>query len=327
MSNDVLTAGKVAVVIPCYRVKEHIAGLLGNIGPEVHRIYVVDDACPQGSGELVKQTCTDPRVEVLFHEKNQGVGGAVKTGYLKALGDGARIIVKLDGDGQMDPALIPRLIDPIRKKTADYVKGNRFYSLDYLRNMPGIRKFGNSVLSFQNKLVSGYWNIMDPTNGFTAISAGALRNIQLEKVDNRFFFESDMLFRLNIIRAVVADMPMQSKYGKEKSNLSIFSAFLRFPVKYANRLFKRVFYNYFLRDFNLGSLELMLGFLLLSFGLIFGVVRWAMSISSDRPATSGTVWLAGLPVILGFQLLISFMQFDVSNVPREPMSFVDDENY
>ena len=310
----------ISIIIPCYKVKDHILDVLKRIGPEIDRIYVVDDACPEGSGNFVKEHAGDPRITILYHQKNLGVGGAVKTGYRQALADGADILIKLDGDGQMDPALLPRLIEPIRNQSADYVKGNRFFSLDYLRKMPAARKFGNSGLSFLNKLVSGYWNIMDPTNGFTAISATALNNIPLEKVDNRFFFEPDMLFRLNIIRAVVHDMPMQAVYRNEKSNLRIHHALFRFPYKYFNRFFKRIFYNYFLRDFNIGSFELVIAILFLAFGFIFGAYRWAMSIETAKPATAGTVLLAGLPVILGFQSLISFLHFDVGNVPQKPIS-------
>ncbi|MCX6252159.1 MAG: glycosyltransferase family 2 protein [Bacteroidetes bacterium] len=313
----------IAVVIPSYKVKTHILDVLKRIGPVIDKIYVVDDACPEKSGDFVKEHSDDKRITILRHEKNLGVGGAVKTGYQRALADGADIIIKLDGDGQMDPALLPRLIEPIQNQTADYVKGNRFFSLDYLRKMPTGRKFGNSGLSFLNKLVSGYWNIMDPTNGFTAISATALQNIPLEKIDNRFFFEPDMLFRLNIIRAVVQDMPMQAVYRNEKSNLKIHRVLFQFPFKYFNRFYKRIFYNYFLRDFNIGSFELVMAILFLTFGVIFGVWRWSMSIETAKPATAGTVLLAGLPIILGFQSLISFLHFDVGNVPQKPITGSD----
>jgi dolichol-phosphate mannosyltransferase len=313
-----------AVVIPSYRVKSQILDVISGIGPEAGLIYVVDDACPEGSGKYVLENCDDKRVKVIFHEKNKGVGGATKTGYLKAIEDGARIVVKLDGDGQMDPALIRKLTEPIRNGQADYVKGNRFYDLAFLRQMPFLRKLGNSGVSFMNKLSSGYWNIMDPSNGFTAIHRKALADLPLDRIDNRFFFESDMLFRLNTIRAVVAEMPMQASYGNEKSNLKIHRIVLQFPVKYFNRLVKRIFYNYYLRDFNIGSLELVLAFVFMAFGLIFGVYKWSESIITSHPATAGTVILAGLPVILGFQSLIAFLHFDVANVPQRPLSEMGD---
>jgi len=313
-----------AVVIPSYKVKSHILDVISRIGPEAGKIYVVDDACPEGSGKHVLEHCNDGRVTVIFHEKNRGVGGATKTGYLKALDDGAEIVVKLDGDGQMDPALIGRLTEPIRSRSADYVKGNRFYDLAFLRQMPFLRKLGNSGVSFMNKISSGYWNIMDPSNGFTAIHCKALADLPLGRIDDRFFFESDILFRLNTIRAVVAEMPMHAFYGDEKSNLKVHRIVLQFPGKYINRMAKRIFYNYYLRDFNIGSLELILAFVFMSFGVIFGLFKWSESIITSHPATAGTVILAGLPVILGFQSLIAFLHFDVANIPQKPLSGMGD---
>ena len=313
----------VAVIIPSYKVKDSILSVLSKIGPDVSKIYVVDDACPQGTGNFVKENCTDDRVEVLFNPGNLGVGGAVITGYKKALADGCRIMVKIDGDGQMDPSLIPRFIDPIRRKEADYVKGNRFYDLGYLRKMPAMRRFGNSMVSFISKLVSGYWNIMDPANGFTAISAIALKHLPLEKIDCRFFFESDMLFRLNTIRAVVQDLPMHAEYGTEKSNLRISGVLFRFPFKYMNRLTKRIFYNYFLRDFNIGTLELLMAFIFLGFGFIFGGIHWISSVETLHPATAGTVLLAGLPIILGFQSLLAFLHYDLANIPQKAITAME----
>lgn len=309
----------IAVVIPTYKVKNHILGVISAIGTEINKIYVVDDKCPESSGNYVIQNCTDPRVEVLFHDKNLGVGGAVKTGYRKALNDGCEIVIKLDGDGQMNPELIAELIKPILSGEADYVKGNRFFSISSLTKMPVIRIVGNSLLSIINKFVNGYWNIMDPTNGFTAIHKTALSLIDLEKVSNNYFFESDMLFRLGIIRAVVQDMPMKSVYSDEKSSLNISRVLIQFPPKYFVRFHKRIFYNYFLRDFNAGTIELIFGLLFLLFGLIKGIYHWTESIINNTTASSGTVMLAALPTILGFQLLISGLQYDIRNIPTKPL--------
>ncbi len=310
---------KIAVVIPSYKVKKHILALIPEIGSEICKIYVVDDKCPENSGLFVQEHCKDPRVEVLFNEKNMGVGGAVKTGYKKALVDGIEVIVKLDGDGQMDPKLIPALIKKIEQGRADYVKGNRFYNIDTLMAMPKLRLFGNSMLSFINKFVNGYWNIMDPTNGFTAIHISAIKQLPLDKIENRYFFESDMLFRLGVARAVVADMPMDAKYADEVSNLSIRKVLFEFPPKYFVRFFKRIFYSYFLRDFNAASVELVLGFVFFIFGLSIGSYYWTQSIKTGISATSGTVMLAALPVILGMQLLLSALSFDIKNLPKEPL--------
>ena len=314
----------VAVVIPCFRVKNWIIDLLKEIGPGVDKIYVVDDACPEESGKTVLNESEDPRIKVLFHKINMGVGASVITGYRNAIEDGATIIVKLDGDGQMNPRLIEKLITPIVNRQADYVKGNRFYDLRFLQQMPFLRKVGNTALSFINKAVNGYWNIMDPTNGFTAISAPALKLLPLERIEKRFFFEQDMLFRLNTIRAVVQDFPMPAKYDNESSNLRIWKVLFGFPGKYLKRFIKRIFYSYFLRDFNIGSLELIMAVLLMGFGIIFGAIRWIQSVSTMHPATAGTVILAGLPIILGFQAFLSFLHFDLTNIPQKPISSFGD---
>jgi len=169
-------------------------------------------------------------------------------------------------------------------------------------------------------VVNGYWHVMDPTNGFTAIAEPAMKHIPLEKIDDRFFFEQDMLFRLNTIRAVVMDFPMNAKYNEATSNLKIWKVLFSFPFKYANRFVKRIFYSYFLRDFNIGSLELILAFIFLGFGFIFGTIQWIHSIVSMHPATAGTVILAGLPIILGFQSFLAFLHYDLTNIPQKTIS-------
>ena len=314
---------KTAVVIPCYRVRRHIGGVLAKIGPEADVIFVVDDCCPEETGRFVEETVKDPRVRVIFHAENRGVGGAMVTGYRAALEDGAEIVVKLDGDGQMDPALIPQLTAPLRQRTADYAKGNRFFHPDYLLRMPKLRVLGNTLLSFANKLISGYWDLMDPANGFTAIHRTALRLVPLGKIDERYFFESDMLFRLNVARAVVVDMPMQAVYADEQSNLRVRRVLCVFPWQYLNRFAKRVFFNYFLRDFNLGTLALVFGLPLVVFGTTFGLYHWITAHFSGTQATAGTVMVAALPVIVGFQLLLFFLQFDILSVPKRPLSAND----
>ena len=161
----------IAVVIPCHNVRRHILGVVSAIGAEVDRIFIVDDCCPESSGQFVTENCNDARVRVIHNRTNQGVGGAVMEGYRAALAEGYEVIVKVDGDGQMDPALIPDFVNPILENAADYTKGNRFHDLGVMREMPKLRLFGNACLSLMNKISSGYWNIFDPTNGYTAIHA------------------------------------------------------------------------------------------------------------------------------------------------------------
>jgi dolichol-phosphate mannosyltransferase len=310
---------KIAVVIPCYRVKAQILSVISRVGAEVSHIYVIDDACPENSGDFVRASCTDARIIVLRNERNRGVGGAVMAGYEAALRDGADIMVKLDGDGQMDPVLIPRFVRPIAAGQADYSKGNRFYDLTRIGQMPTMRLVGNAALSFISKLSTGYWNLFDTTNGFTAIHARVARRIAFDKVSPRYFFESDMLFRLNIIRAVVADIPMDATYGDEKSNLKISRVIGEFMAKHARNFAKRVLYNYFLRDMTVASLELIVGTLLFIFGLVFGGYHWLRGIASGAATPLGTIMLAALPTMLGLQMLLAFVAFDVANVPRTPI--------
>jgi glycosyltransferase involved in cell wall biosynthesis len=306
-----------AVVIPSYGVKRHILDVIASIGPECEAIYVVDDVCPEETGAWVAAQCRDPRVRVLRHETNQGVGGATITGLRAALADGARVIVKLDGDGQMDPTFIPRLVRPILEGEADYTKGNRFFDPDGLRAMPSLRLFGNSILSFASKLSSGYWNIFDPTNGFTAIHRETALAMPLEKLSRRWFFESDMLFRLGTLRAVVVDVPMPARYQNERSSLVIRRIVGEFAFKHLRNFFKRIFYNYYLRNFNIASIEIVLGILFLLLGSWVGVTRWIESAREGLPATAGTVMLAALPILIGVQLILAFLSYDLQNVPRE----------
>lgn len=310
----------IAVVIPCFRVKKHIVGVIDRIGLEVSLIYVVDDACPEQTGAYVEENLTDPRVRVLFNEKNKGVGGAVVAGYRQALLDGASIVVKIDGDGQMDPALLPKFVNPLLTGQADYTTGNRFYYPEDVREMPRVRLIGNSILSFLAKVSTGYWDVFDPTNGYTAIDSRVLAALPLDEIDQRYFFESDMLFRLNTLRATVVDIPMRAQYAEEKSNLKIPNIVWPFLKGYSRNLVKRIFYNYYLRDFSIASVELMLGIILLLFGVGFGVSEWAQSVAINKPASAGTVMLSALPIIIGFQLLLSFLNYDMSSVPKLPIS-------
>jgi glycosyltransferase involved in cell wall biosynthesis len=285
----------------------------------VGRIYCVDDACPDATHTVLSARCTDPRLRVLRHEVNRGVGGAMRTGYLAALEDGSDIVVKIDGDGQMDPALLPRLIAPILRGEADYTKGNRFFSIEDLRAMPAIRLMGNAALSFLTKLSSGYWSVFDPTNGYTAIHATVLARLPLGKVADRYFFESDMLFRLNITRAVVRAVPMQAIYGQEHSGLVIPRIVLPFLGGHVRNFLKRIGYNYFLRDFQVASLELLLGGFLLLFGVCVGLKLWIGNAEHGVYTQAGPVMLAALPVLVGVNMLLSFLAFDMRAEPRHAL--------
>jgi glycosyltransferase involved in cell wall biosynthesis len=310
---------RVGVVIPAYKSKDFVLSVIERIGAECDAIFVIDDACPQGTGIMVQDKCTDRRLQVLFHPLNLGVGGAVMTGYVAALYDGCEVIVKIDSDGQMDPELVPLFIEPILNGSADYVKGNRFYDLTHIKKMPGVRILGNAVLSFMSKFSTGYWDIFDPTNGYTAIHARVVANLPLDKISQRYFFESDMLFRLNTMRCVVVDVPMDAHYADETSSLKIKQIVFEFLSKHVRNFGKRIFYNYFLRDLSAASFQLVFGLVLFLFGGVFGVVQWWQASSLHVNSSAGTVMLAAMPLLVGVQLLLAFLSFDVQSVPRMPV--------
>ncbi|WP_243050029.1 glycosyltransferase family 2 protein [Dyella sp. RRB7] len=312
-------SNRIGVVIPSYKVRTHILQVIASIGEEVERIYVVDDCCPDKSGDFVEANCNDSRVVVIRHTENRGVGGAVLSGYQAAIADDIQIIVKVDGDGQMDPALIPDFVAPILLGEADYTKGNRFFDLEKIHAMPRLRLFGNAGLSLLTKISSGYWDLFDPTNGYTAIHRDVAKHLPFDRISSRYFFETDMLFRLNIMRAVAVDVPMHAKYGDEVSNLKVSAVIGEFFVKNMCNFFKRIFYNYYLRDMSLASFELPIGTLLLLFGLVYGCYRWIGTAHAGIAATSGTVMLAAMPIILGMQLILAFIGYDISSTPKRPI--------
>lgn len=309
---------RIAVVIPCYRVRDRVVDVIERIGPEADLIFCVDDGCPDGSGDrIAERFAGDARVRLLRHAANRGVGAATCTGYRAAIAAGAGIVVKLDGDGQMDPRLIPHLVAPIRCGEADYVKGNRFFSVETVSAMPLRRIVGNAVLSFFSKLSTGYWDQFDPVNGYTAIDASVAEVLPLDKLHPRFFFESDLLFRLGSLRACVIELPMTANYSARASNLSESWAFLSFPFLHLRNFIKRLFYAYFLRGFSVASLNLVLGIALIAFGATFGMQRWTEVAQAGIAASPGTVMLAALPVLVGLQLLLAFAAHDMALVPRK----------
>jgi dolichol-phosphate mannosyltransferase len=314
-----VTGIRIAVVIPCYRVGPVVLDVIRRIGPEVERVYCVDDCCPDGSAALIAREVTDARVRVLRNARNMGVGGAMRTGYRAAIADGMDVVVKIDGDGQMAPELLPRLVKPIVEGDADYVKGNRFFSIDQVRGMPLVRILGNAALSFATKLSTGYWSLFDPTNGYTAIHTAVLAELPLDRIADRYFFESDMLFRLNVARARVVDMPMAAVYGNEKSNLKIARVVLPFAAGHLRNLLTRIFYNYFLRDFQIASLELLLGTIATSFGVIVGAYLWIENGTHGVYTQPGPVMIAALPILTGIQLLLAFINFDIHAEPQRPI--------
>jgi glycosyltransferase involved in cell wall biosynthesis len=318
----------IVCVIPAYNEEKFIASVISKVPDFIKYIIVVNDASSDGTAEAVLRH-GDPRVILIDHQVNKGVGGAMVSGYRKALEMGADIVVKLDGDGQMAPGNISRLIAPLQQGRADYAKGVRFRDVDVIRRMPLVRLIGNLGLSFLTKLASGYWNVFDPTNGFTAIDRAALELINLDQISRDYFYESDMLIRLYTIEAVVVDVPMPARYGDEVSHLNPLKVFFTFPGRLLRAFCRRVLWQYFILDFTALSAFLLGGVLLLAFGFCFGVHAWvafnfppADGTASKvvQGAPTGTIMLAVIPIILGFQLLLQTIVLDTQRIPQVPLS-------
>lgn len=311
----------IATVIPAYCVENEILKVLEEIPDFVSHVIVVDDASTDATRQLVEtQARRDRRILLLCHEKNQGVGGAMVTGFKKALELDAQVIIKIDGDGQMDVKYLPDLIAPLLDGRADFTKGNRFRDFQSLSKMPLIRRVGNLFLGFLTKAATGYWNLFDPTNGYFAIRAEVLARVPFAKLARTYYFETSMLANLYLLGAVVRDVSMSARYQDEKSNLYIHRVLLEFPPKLIATFIRRVILSNFIYDFSMASIYFLVGFPLLLFGLIFGIVKWIHYASLGIPAPTGTVMLPTLSVLLGIQLLLSAVEIDLRSVPREPLS-------
>lgn len=306
---------KVCVVIPMYRVEPYIQEVILSLPEWVAYIVAVDDASPDRSAEKARET-GDPRLVIVRNERNQGVGGAMLAGFRKAAELGARVAVKMDGDGQMSAEYLWDMVEPILAGRADYTKGNRFFHVDEIVHMPPARRFGNLGLSFLTKLASGYWNVFDPTNGYVAIDLNTWNTLDAHYIHPRYFFETSMLIELNLVRAVIEEVPMPARYRGETSSLSITRSLFEFAYRLVLGFFRRVWLSYFVLDFSLGSLFLVIGALMGLFGTAWGLYFWDKSIRTGVAASTGTVMVAVLPVILGFQLLLQALAFDIQNVPR-----------
>lgn len=313
-----LEGSGVWLIVPCYKVRSHILRVIRKTPAWVEGIVCVDDACPENSGDFIEAENTDPRVVVIRLARNQGVGGATLAGYAEAVRRGGRVLVKVDGDDQMDLAYAAQLVAPILLGEADYAKGNRFTSISHLTTMPTVRVLGNAVLSFLAKLSTGYWNIFDPTNGYTAIEGNVARLVMEKQVSRRFFFETDLLYHLGTLRAVVRDVPMPARYADEVSNIRIGQIVGPFALKHARNFAQRVIGQYFVRDFNAASLEFIFGLFFSLFGVAYALSYFANRVPGQA-ASAGVVMLAALPVILGVQFLLQAMNFDVLNVPSRPV--------
>jgi glycosyltransferase involved in cell wall biosynthesis len=307
----------VAAVLPAYRTASSIRDVIEHIPASVRHVIVVDDASPDGVGTAVS-AIGDPRVLLVSHKTNRGVGGAMKTGFDRALELGADIVVKLDSDGQMDPALIPAFVAPLVEGRAEFAKGNRFADLDGISAMPPLRRAGNLLLSFLVKAASGYWSLFDPCNGYLAISSGLLEDIRRDRLADRYFFEISLLCESYRAGGVVVDVNMDPRYRDEVTSLSPMRSLFEFSGRLIARTARRIGFAYFLRDFTVVSVFISAGVPLMIFGVLWSSYHWYRSWVTNVVASTGTVMIGTLAIILAFQLLLQAIVLDVQNEPRRP---------
>ncbi len=307
----------VAAVLPAYRTASSIRGVIERIPALVRHVIVVDDASPDDVGSSVS-AIGDPRVVIVTHETNRGVGGAMKTGFERALELGADIVVKIDSDGQMDPALIPTFLEPLLEDRADLAKGNRFADLAVINAMPPLRRLGNLALSFLVKAASGYWSLFDPCNGYIAITSDLLRAIRRHRLADRYFFEISLLCESYRAGGVALDVAMHPLYADEVSSLSPMRSLFEFSWRLLGRMVRRIAFAYFLRDFTVVSVFISAGVPLMLFGVLWSAWHWYLSAATNVVASTGTVMIGTLAIILAFQLLLQAIVLDVQNEPGRP---------
>ncbi len=311
----------IIIVIPCFKVKYKILKVISKIPRWINKVICVDDCCPDNSGKFIIDNTSDDRIITLFNSRNLGVGGASLVGFKHAKELGAEIIIKVDGDDQMDLSLINNFIEPIISNDADFTKGNRLTKFKDYYNMPLSRKLGNICLSFFNRFSSGYWNLFDTTNGYLCFNSKLIDLLPLEKISKDYFFESDLLNWLYIIRAKVKDIPIKSIYNNEKSNINIFSVILRFPVLYFRNFFRRFFYEYCLRNPDMKFISFIFGFLSLIFGITFSLNAWKTG-TGEIPSTSGTVAVALISLLVGINFISYFFFSDMNNYPKKNLTTI-----
>jgi dolichol-phosphate mannosyltransferase len=300
-------------VIPAYRARTTVAAVVAEALDYAQVVVVVDDGCPEGSGDAVQAAYPDSkRVRVLRHERNRGVGAAMKTGIGYAIGDGADTIVKIDADGQMSCSYIPVIAELFAKDPSLIcIKGNRFFDSTVLKAMPKRRLFGNAILSLTAKCASGYWNVIDPTNGYLAFNAELLQLVPWQSFADSYFFEVSVLCELGLQRLPLLELEMPTIYTSAPSSLSIPRVAFEFPPKLLRMTLRRIALQYFVFDINLATVYMVAGGLLTAFGAIFGGYEWFLSNATGVARPLGTVMLAALPFLMGFQLLLAATMYDV----------------
>lgn len=307
----------IAIVIPYYNASQHIVNVVKKLPHFIDEIIIVDD---KGREKLPLEELNllpfKTIITVIENEKNMGVGGATKNGFLKAIDNNHDIVIKVDADDQMDTSYIEEMTNYLISDKAEMVKGNRFVNTKALMKMPIVRRFGNLGLSFLTKAATGYWNNFDPTNGFLAIKTSVLKKINFENLSDRYFFETSLISELYFTDARIKDISMPAIYGEEKSSMKVWKMPLIFSKKLISLFFKRIIKQYFLFDFNIASLYIVVGLPLFLFGVIYGLYEWWFYSSQDLYAPTGTIMLVSLSIIIGFQLLLQAIQYDIFNAPK-----------
>jgi glycosyltransferase involved in cell wall biosynthesis len=307
-----LEGKRLAVVVPAHDEEALVAGTLAGIPEFVDRVYVVDDHSQDGTATRA-QEAGDPRVEVISHQQNEGVGAAIVTGYRRALAEGIDVACVMAADGQMDPADLERIAAPVARGEVDYAKANRLFTGQAWRLMPRHRYLGNAVLSMLTKIASGYWHVADSQSGYTAISRQMLEQLDLERVYRRYGFPNDMLVHLNVWNARVRDIPSRPIYGVgERSEIRLG----RVIPSIAWLLFKgflwRLREKYVIRDFHPLVFFYVFGILLTLAGLVLGAVETVLRLMGNE-LTTPTMILVALLLISGSQFTLFAMWFDMES--------------
>ena len=300
------------VVIPCYMGGDITLKLVEDLKNYADFIVLVDDKCPLKTGRKLKEKFNDPNIEVIFNKENLGVGGATKKGFDFLLKKQCDIIIKIDADYQMDPVNIPKLITPIINNECDATKGNRFTNAESLLKMPRLRLIGNTFLSYLSKLSTGYWEIFDPTNGFIAFSSDSLNKINYSKTDNKYFFETDILFRCSLQNINIKNISIDSSYNNHFSSLQPLMEIIPFFIKNLKLLFKRIIYQYFLFDFNVGSVNLILSLLFGLTSLSYLVFLLLKTNITNIYTSSAEASFFSIVSVISMQFFLSFIFYDCS---------------
>lgn len=307
---------KIAVVVPAYNEEKLISQTILSVPSFVDHIVVIDDRSTDATSDRALAT-RDPRLTLIRHEVNTGVGGAICDGHREALKLGCDVSVVMAGDAQMDPAYLPNLLAPIVDGLALFTKANRFYSHNSFRSMPAHRIFGNIVLSFMTKLASGYWHLFDPQNGYTAIHRRALERLDLDRVAKDYSFENDLLINLNILRIPACDVPIPAVYGEELSTMRMRKVIPSLVGQLTRGFWRRIFLKYVAFSFSPVALMLFAGLGLLAFGAAVGI--WALIETLGPPvASAGTVLMATLPILTGIHFLVGALILDIQESPDRP---------